>query len=262
MANPGASQPCDLAGLGVLVTRAQHQAQGLCRQIREHEGRSISFPAIEIGGPADPAATGALLERINQYHTLLFISPNAVAWALKLLGDKGLPEGVQIGAVGRATAQALARAGCPVDIVPEEHFDSEALLATEALSDVEGRNVLIFRGRGGRALLGDSLSARGAKVDYAEVYQRICPDADTTELLLRWDDVGVVTATSNAILDNLLSLFDVSGRSRLLATPLVVVSERMRGHARDLGFRQVLLSAGAEDHNILAAICDWFQQQA
>ncbi|OOZ36577.1 uroporphyrinogen-III synthase [Solemya velesiana gill symbiont] len=261
MIDSGVSFSCDLAGLGVLVTRAAHQAEGLCRQLVDHGGRVIRFPAVEIGGPADPEHTARQLDALADYQVALFVSPNAVVSALELLGNSRLPEDLQIGAVGRSTAQSLARAGYAVDIVPDAGFDSEALLACDELQQVEGMHVLIFRGNGGRALLGEALQERGAVVDYAEVYQRLCPDRDPAELLNRWTDIDLVTATSNEILDNLCTLLGEQGRDLLLAMPLVVVSERMRAHARGLGFRQVILARGADDHSMLQAICGWLARQ-
>ncbi|MET0086437.1 MAG: uroporphyrinogen-III synthase [Sedimenticola sp.] len=257
MSDPSMPLPCDLDGLGILVTRAEHQAEGLCRQIREHGGRALRFPAVEIGGPADPRQTAKILDHIADYQMALFISPNAVVGALELLGTDGLPEGLKIGAVGRSTANTLARAGYAVDIVPDDGFDSEALLATEELQEISGNQIVIFRGKGGRALLGEGLEARGARVDYAEVYQRLCPDKDPTLLLNRWADVDLVTATSNQVLDNLCTLLGDAGRKRLLEAPLLVISERMREHARALGFSQVILARGADDRSMLKAICNW-----
>ena len=160
--------------------------------------------------------------------------------------------------MGRGTAKRLAEAGCTVDIVPQGRFDSEALLATRDLQQVAGQRILIVRGDGGRPLLGNTLESRGANVEYAEVYRRLCPNTDTTPLLARWrEDVQIVTATSNEILNNLWAMLGKEGRALLLTTPLVVISERMRSHAAALGFRQVILADGADDRSMLASLCDW-----
>jgi len=251
---------CNLAGTGVLVTRAAHQAEGLCRLITELGGRPLRFPTIEISAPEQTEKLYNVLTHIETYDMAIFISVNAVAWGLKLLARGRLPAGVRTAAVGLSTARALAEAGQAVAVVPKQGFDSEALLAAPEMSAsaVAGKKILIFRGQGGRALLGKTLAERGALVEYAEVYRRRCPEHAGDLSQAAWiRDLDVTTATSNTILDNLLLLFGDTQRECLLATPLIVISERMCDHARALGWRWVTLAAGPDDRSIVDAICQW-----
>lgn len=244
--------PCALEGLGVLVTRPAHQCDYLCGLIEAAGGRPVRFPALEIREPADPDRAKDLLAQ--PWDWLVFVSANAVEHAFRLAS--GLPSGAKIGAVGQATADALAEAGRPVDLVPEGSFDSEALLASEAMTRVARRRILIVRGEGGRALLGDTLTERGATVAYAEVYRRACPDLDPAPLLARWErDIQAVVATSGEILDNLLGMLGETGRDQLLGTSLVVVSPRMAERAAQLGFRRIAVAERAQDAAIVAALC-------
>jgi len=251
---------CNLAGVAVLVTRAAHQAQGLCNLIGELRGRPIHFPAIEISAPAQTEQLHELLAHIETFDMAVFVSANAVKWGLNCLPEGRLPERMKIAAVGLATAQALAESGQLASVVPEQGCDSEALLAAAEMSAqaVAGKRVLIFRGQGGRALLGDTLTRRGALVDYAEVYRRSCPQPTGDLSQTSWiGDLDVITATSNSILDNLFLLFGETQGERLLETPLIVISERMREHAHGLGCRHVILATGPDDRSIVAAICRW-----
>ncbi len=236
----------------MLVTRPAHQAEGLCRLIEAAGGRALGFPVLEIRGPADPDLARRLLAQTWDW--LFFVSANAVDSALELCG--GLPAPRRIAAVGQATAAAVAAAGYSVDLVPEGSFDSEALLASEAMRQVAGQRILIVRGEGGRALLGDTLGERGATVAYAEVYRRVRPERDPALLLARWDeDVNAVVATSGEILDNLVGMLGAAGRERLLGTALVVVSARMAEQAERLGFARVAVAERAQDAAIVAALC-------
>ncbi|USF87571.1 uroporphyrinogen-III synthase [Candidatus Endoriftia persephonae] len=250
---------CDLQGVGVLVTRAAHQAEPLCRAIEAHGGRVVRFPALAVEPAGGTAELRASLAVLQQGALLVFVSPNAVEYGLKLLPrDK---PAVQLAAVGRATAKALEQAGWPVDILPQSGFDSEGLLASEALQQVAGRQVLIFRGEGGRALLGDTLIERGAQLSYVEVYRRVCPQLDVGPLLQRWPtEVQLVTATSNAVLENLLQMLGPAAQPMLLATPLLVISRRMRERAQQLGFRRILLAQGADEQSIMERLCSWMAQ--
>jgi uroporphyrinogen-III synthase len=255
--------PCDLNGAGVLVTRPAEQADKLCRLIAACGGRPIVFPALEIRPTADPETARILLTDVDGWDLLVFVSRNAVAFARRLLGKPGLPRGQRLAAVGRATAEALADAWRAPDLVPTDRFDSETLLAMDELQSMAGKRVLIVRGHGGRALLGDTLTARGAEVAYAEVYQRVRPDADPLPLLRRWaNEVHWVTITSNEILQNLSAVLGPEGAPLLRQTPLVVISERMGAQARRLGCARVRVAAKAEDEAILATLCKTYQPAA
>jgi uroporphyrinogen-III synthase len=248
------TNPCDLSGIGVLVTRPAGQAETLCRLIETAGGRPIPLPTALILPVSDPELARAQLTA--SWDLIVFVSRNAVEQALALLPGGRLPEGPTIAAVGHATARALARAGREPDLIPGGRFDSEALLAMDALEDVLGSRILIVRGVGGRPTLGETLARRGARVAYAEVYRRVLPEIDPTPLLAHWHrDIQLATATSDDILNNLLELVTPKGREALLATPLVVVSERTALLARSLGFARVEVAERAGDEEILAALC-------
>jgi uroporphyrinogen-III synthase len=222
--------------------------------IEQSGGRAIPFPTIEILPSEHPEPARRLLA--EPWDLLIFVSRNAVEQALPLLPARQLPAGSVMAAVGAATAKALAEAGRSPDLMPSRGYDSESLLALPELADMRDRRVLIVRGEGGRPLLGDTLTARGAEVAYAEVYRRALPRADAAYLLARWDaDVQLVTATSGEVLDNLCTLLGEDGQGRLLATPLAVVSERTAASARALGFLRVEIAERANDEDLLAALC-------
>ena len=244
-------QCCDLGGTGVLVTRPAHQAGPLCAWIEASGGQAIRFPAIEIQAAAS-RETRARLGSAADYDRLVFVSANAVYHALPFLPPERT--GAGIAAVGESTARALTDAGFCGVLTPATRADSEGLLALPELANASRQRILIVRGSGGRTLLGDELRARGATVDYAEVYRRAIPAADPAPLLARWQtDIGAVTVTSGEILDNLVALL---GRDRrLLETPLVVISPRIAGLAARRGFATVVTAAGAHEQAIVEALC-------
>lgn len=241
------------------MTRAEHQADNLCRLIRQAGGRPIRFPALQIAGPAEPSRVRYLLAHIQRYDLAVFISPNAVDRGLRLL-PQGLPETLQIAAVGRATAAALRAGGRPADLVPTGCYDSDALLALPEFSAVDGRRVIIFRGNGGRPLLGETLRQRGAEVDYVEIYRRLCPDVDAGPLLSHWrEQVHLVTVTSSGILDNLCKMLGGPGLELLRNTPLLVISPRLQEQAGKIGCREVIVAQRADDQSIVNAACAWWE---
>ncbi|MEJ2610239.1 MAG: uroporphyrinogen-III synthase [Candidatus Thiodiazotropha sp.] len=247
---------CDLKGCGILVTRAVHQARTLAQQIEACHGRAVLLPAIDIQPLQDQGNAVALLQQ--PWDWMIFVSPNAVRYTLQMevLNDRQQAAG--IGAVGESTAKLLQQAGLSVDLLPQQGYDSEGLLSLPELVHAQGKRVLIIRGKGGRPLLGDTLKARGAKVSYAEVYQRVRPDIPVISLLQSWkQDIQLVTTTSNEVLKNLVVMLGEVGWSQLSQTPLLVISERMQHEAQRLGFDKVIRASGADDQSLMAAICTW-----
>ena len=251
------TSPCHLAGLSVLVTRPAHQSEGLCELIEQAHGRPVRYPTLEILGPSDKHAARRQLDAASNADLLIFVSANAVRYAFPLLPDQ-LPVDVDVAAVGSATAAALRDVGLDPTLIPER-MDSEGLLALPALQTCADKSVFVLRGNGGRELLGKTLTERGASVSQIEVYRRTLPQrpAATDNLVNNWPKlVDVVTASSQAILDNLFTLLGESGQKHVCETPLVVVSQRMAEHAVERGCEIVYVANSARDQDVLDALCE------
>ena len=124
------------------------------------------------------------LKNLDKFQWVVFISANAVNFALKANNGKiDRLKTVRFAAMGRATAQALEAAGLTVDVVPEQGYTSEALLAMPQMQQVKGQACLIVRGEGGREELANTLRSRGADVHYLEVYKRTIPSIDSSQVV-------------------------------------------------------------------------------
>jgi len=123
---------------------------------------------------------------------------------------------------------------------------------------MSGKRVVIFRGEGGREMLGDTLSARGAQLEYAECYRRGKPNVDAAPLLQRWarGEVQAVTVTSSESLHNLFDLLDKAGQQWLKQTPLFAPHARIAAAARSLGLEQVETTT-AGDEGLLMGLIEW-----
>lgn len=249
-----------LQGIGVLVTRPAHQADGLIQGIEAAGGRAWHMPTIEIAALDNPGALDALIDGLEQFDFAVFISPNAVHHGLALVrARRAWPATVKLAGVGPGTAQALAELGHRDVLLPLTRFSSEGLLEREEFQRVAGKKIVIFRGHGGRELLATVLRERGARVEYAECYQRRPAAVDGGALRRLWDErrVQVVTATSPDALRQLVAAAGDAGRAGLFATPLVVVSARMAEMARAAGFRAVLTARDASDGSMIEALAAW-----
>ena len=249
-----------LAGRRVVVTRPPGQAAHMAALIRAAGGEPVLFPALEILDAQDLQPVLALIGRLDRFDLAIFISSNAVDKTLALVrARRDWPAGLRVATVGRGSARALRRHGFDEVIAPSERFDSEALLDLAELKDMAGKRVVIFRGDGGRELLGDTLAARGAVVEYAECYRRARPEADPAPLLALCQrrELAAFTVTSSEGLANLRDLLGDAGRECLAGTPLFVPHERIAAAARALGVRTVVLT-GPGDEGLVAGLADFF----
>lgn len=260
------NSPRLLANIGVVVTRPTHQSQNLCKRIENTGGVPIQFPVLEILDPVDSAPLLDLIDQLDSFDLAIFISPNAVHKVLNLLKPRQeWPKNVQIAAIGAKSARALEQFGLTVDIRPGRRFDSEALLESDKLQNMSHRRVIIFRGDGGREVLGDTLRNRGAEVMYANAYRREKPSIDNGTLLYHWSrgEVGVILVTSVEGLHNLFDMVGKLGQIWLRKTPLVLGSTRIANAAQELGHQlPPIIAADPSDEAMFEALCHWAQRNA
>ena len=250
-----------LTGKTIVITRPAHQAESLCELIAANGGAPIRFPVLEIAEPQmplDPETVSAILANTN---LLIFISPNAVDYGMKVINAAGgIPDHINVAAIGQGTARKLSEWGHPANVFPREKFDSEALLAMQELQSVSGKQVVIFRGEGGREHLANTLRERGANVEYAECYRRVQPKTDTREITdrLAEESIDAIVVTSNEGLENLYHMLEPINRQSLLNVQLFVVSERGQELAASLGFsKTAIIVSKASDQGIVESLQHW-----
>lgn len=233
-----------LADKTIVVTRPREQAGELGAAIEKLGGRAYYFPLLEIHPVADQTPLLAAARDLVSYSLAVFVSPNAVAHALPLLLAQGAwPDTVRPVAVGPGTAQALADAGIHACLYPRDRYDSEALLALPELAAdrIAGKGVIIFRGNGGRELLGETLEVRGARVVRVACYQRSGPATDKADLVarLKTGKIDGITVSSSEALGYLSALLD--DPAPIWITPLFVSHGRIAERAEAMGFLKVVL---------------------
>jgi uroporphyrinogen-III synthase len=249
-----------LQGLQVLVTRPAAQADHLCSLLEQAGADSHVLPVMDIHAHESTEAQ-ARLKHVAAWDMLIFVSRNAVDFALPWLDRSSLPKVV---AIGRKTAEFLREQGIRVDIVPAE-FNSESLLALPVMQRVAGMRILIVRGYAGREKLAEKLSERGASVDYAEVYRRTKSAHNATRLqsLLAEQKIDALTVASGDALQNLVELAGMQ-KSELLSLPLFVISKRVAKLAHEAGFadtEHIHVASEASDEGLLQTITAWRQSE-
>ena len=249
----------------ILNTRPAHQAGGLQNLLTAQGARVIGFPSIEIVDVEPGDVHTGLRDDISDYDIAIFVSRNAVDGAFRFLSGVSLPGKLQLAVIGEGTYQALQSLVPDLDqrLIRSEPYNSEGLLQARALLQANGKKVIIFRGQQGRTLLADELSSRGATVTQLEVYRRQAPEyveKDFSECVANEFPTLVLLTSTEGML-NLLPLVDHHSREKLLRTPWLLISERMRESAVNLGHNaEILIATKASDDGIAQTIIDWAKQ--
>lgn len=236
----------------ILVTRPTGRHLNLCRLIEANGGKCLHYPVISIAPPPelDIRQLLKLREQLHSFTMAIFISPTAVEQSA--IYFPVLPEHFTIVSLGSKTTQALLAQNIQVNIEAPEH-NSESLLqsAKFQMPDIDGQRILIFRGNGGRALLGDTLVRRGAQVRYVETYQRQLPPHPPLDKQ-QVAKLDAITISSNESLDNLITLME--DPTPLIDIPLLVPTARAVTLARQHGFKTIIQTENATDEAFLDAL--------
>lgn len=250
-----------LRGQRVLVTRPAHQSAGQREHLHRLGAEPVSLPLLEIrptrqeDGAEYHHCKRCILD-LDRYAGVIFVSPNAARIGADWIDHywPQLPLGVRWIGIGRQTCATLARLGIDAWHV-EGGFDSEALLADPALQRVQGQRFLLICAEGGRELLAATLRRRGARVDQAHVYRRVCPThcADLIQSTIYAQPLSAILITSGQALQNLLTLNGetVTG---LADIRIIVPSARLAELARSLGFTRIRVAEGPDDRSMVAAL--------
>jgi uroporphyrinogen-III synthase len=240
----------------ILITRPQHQAQALCTAIQNAGGICIALPMLKITDPTDKTELLKIINKLSDYDIAIFTSANAVLKTAPLLSV--LSSNLQIAAIGPATAHALQQASIAVHLIPPSPFNSEALLNLPELKNCRDKKIVIITGENGRALLSETLKQRGALVTTAISYLRTLPKIDNSMLKhIEKQPMDIIISTSVESLQNLISVF-VHSKEWLLTIPLLVVSDRAKIQATELGFKKIIQAENASDKAVLERLKIWY----
>jgi len=256
---PAVKFPLPLAGRRIVVTRPKDQAAGLAALIRQAGGEALEIPTLEIRDLSDLTAFRSVIERLDSFDAAIFVSRNAVRNTFALMGNRPWPAHLRVATVGNGSREELESRGVREVIAPSGRADSEALLAMQDFSAVSGKRIAIFRGEGGRTLLGDTLTARGALVEQAACYRRAKPaqSAALPAAALERGKVDAVMVSSGEGLANLLEMLGGEASRRLSGSTLFVSHPRVAVDAVRKGLKRPIV-AGPGDAESAAALVAYF----
>jgi uroporphyrinogen-III synthase len=195
---------------------------------------------------------------------LIFISPQAVQASITAI-SRVLPpfkQTMQFAAIGEGTAKMLQNAGYTAVVYPHHEWGSEGLLNMIEFQAVVNKKITLIQGEGGRDHLALTLSARGAIVTSFIAYQRVLPaiSANRYVTMLKKRLIEVIICTSFEGVRNLKCLIGELGWPYLKNTPLVVVSERIKTLAYNLGLQTIFVARNASHQAIFEALKEQYDR--
>ena len=236
-----------------LILRPQPAADELAACLRAAGHTPVVSPLLEYRPGQD---LHKLTEVLSQSEVVIATSQAAVTYASDALHHHhaAWPTHPVYLAVGQTTAKAWLADN--ITAVYPDDARSEGLLARPELADVNGKNIVILRGNGGRELLRDTLTKLGAKVICLECYQRHYPAIQGATLWAEWQAAGTdsVIITSSEIFRQLVALLPKQAFSWLQILRWYVPTQRIADEISDYGFQLIFLMTGAHHQAVVAAL--------
>lgn len=246
--------------MSILVTRPSPAGETLVKCLTALGQVAWHAPLIDFLPGNDLAILPAKLRALNKGDSVFITSQQAIRYAQPRLQQAQMtwPEQLQYFAIGKNTASQLHVASGQHVAYPPPPETSESLLQLPQLQNMLGKQILILRGNGGRGLIAETLTQRGAQVVLCECYQRHIIEYNGAQQSAHWQKLSISTLviSSGEMLQQLYKLIPPSDREAwLLQCRLIVVSERLAGLARTLGWYNIKVSESADNDALLRALC-------
>ncbi|MBV8205382.1 MAG: uroporphyrinogen-III synthase [Acidobacteria bacterium] len=254
----------ELAGLPILVTRAQHQSGVLAGMLRERGAVVEEVPTIEIRPPADFSDMDAALGRMAEYDWLILTSVNGAEAMFGRLNQLALPRAglsrMQVCAIGPATRRSLEKRGIEVAVVPGRYVAESVVEALRGRA--RGKRVLLLRAREARDVIPRELREAGAQVDVVAAYETLVPAGARGRLM---DVLGsaarprVITFTSSSTARHLVALLGgrAAAREQLQGITPASIGPVTSATLREAGLEPGIEAAEFTITGLVEAICDW-----
>lgn len=257
-----------LLGQGILVTRPEHQAEGMVDRLSELGANPIVQPAIAIHQPREWSAVDAAIDSLHDFDYVVFSSSNGVhAFIRRLFAcghDVRKLGHSKLAVTGPKTADTLKEYSLIADIQPSS-FRAEAVVdAVIHCSDnsenpqiplqekLAGKRFLLLRASRGREALAERIQSAGGYVEQVVVYESVDIEVadETVEEAWQRGDVHWVTVTSSAIARSVCRMWGERLRDVKLASISPITSETLR----ELGFEPTVEATTFTTDGLIDAI--------
>lgn len=252
----GAGGRLPLAGVRVVVTRADRQAGGLAAALAAAGATVEPLPLLEVVPPAEPAPLARAAAELPLYDWVIFTSANA-AHALLPRAPAALPPRLRTAAVGAATAAALRGLGVEPTLVAAAADESAGGLLRLLLPYLDcGQRVLLPQAADALPTLRDGLRAAGIAAVAVAAYDKRLPAAARQRAaeLFAGQPIGWVTFTSPSIVRRFAGLFGDDWASRRAELRAASIGPVTSAELRRQGVEPAAEAARPGDTDLAAAV--------
>ncbi|WP_076925570.1 uroporphyrinogen-III synthase [Pseudoalteromonas sp. EB27] len=236
----------------ILITRPEGKGAALAQQLEQAGYQASLFPVLKITH-LTPSSTE--LSPLLNADKIIFISQDAVSALSQLKPD--INTKAQFYAVGQQTADIIYEQFGVRAAVPKQ-YDSEGLLALKSLAEVDGSNIVLVKGQGGRPELAKTLKERGAFLNNCIVYKREPTESITPNWPDHWKSQNVhgIVITSNAAVDAIFKSLTAHQLQWLQQCRFYVASERIAAYLKlqQVSSANIHIAAGASDNAMFTCI--------
>ena len=236
----------------ILITRPEGKGAALAQQLEQAGYQASLFPVLKITH-LTPSSTE--LSPLLNADKIIFISQDAVSALSQLKPD--INTKAQFYAVGQQTADIIYEQFGVRAAVPKQ-YDSEGLLALKSLAEVDGSNIVLVKGQGGRPELAKTLKERGAFLNNCVVYKREPTESITPDWTDHWKSQNVhgIVITSNAAVDAIFKSLTAHQLQWLQQCRFYVASERIAAYLKlqQVSSANIHIAAGASDNAMFTCI--------
>jgi uroporphyrinogen III methyltransferase/synthase len=170
--------PKTLAGKRIVITRSAAQSEVLAQELSARGAIPVVIPLVSFADPDDFGPLDAAISEIQRFDWMIFTSAQAVRavvkrteWLQRSLIHAG--DEPRIASVGPVTADAVRKAGLPVEYIAETHTGTA--LAEELGSRLQGAKVFLPRSDRANPDLPPALKRHGALVTEVIAYRTLRP---------------------------------------------------------------------------------------
>lgn len=241
--------------MAVLVTRPDERGKQLVDLLNQSGVVALHLPLFTFEKGNDLENLPGKLSQLNAGDYVFLVSKSAVDFSDNTLKAIGFHwrEDLQYFTVGQRTAQYFS---CQTEReihYPISQENSEALLALPAMQKLDGKQILILRGNGGREYFSEQVHTRGANVEALECYRRepiVYNNEEQTSICKR-SGVDTLVVTSLEILQALIEFVPEQEQDWLKSCQLITVSQRIAEVAREKGWQHIRLAPKADNQSLL-----------
>lgn len=245
-----------LSGLHIVLMRPGEQSKKWQDKLLAEKAEVSVLPMIDI---ITMPIENAMLDAAINAEAAIVTSQNGAIHAPIALINILIERKIPVFSIGKATTNSLIARGVEPIYTAPNGSQSEDLLAVSMFQAecVRGKKIVLVAGKGGRELIAQTLSTRGAQMDSLFVYAQRPITHELGSWFERWRNLQTQVCfliTSGNVLSHFESQVPEEYKMWLRAQPLVVISQRLADLSKEYGFQHIINTQGADWSCVLTTL--------